>query len=103
MIHRFIDQIHRADNIIRIIKSLDKMRQTFGSIRGKMKDVVKFILLKEGGNTLMVGAACFDEGRFWIDVLGEPTGEIVYCNDSMSLCKERVNKVRSDKPGSAGN
>ena len=39
----FVDQIHAADEIVRVVKDFDEMAETFGGIGGQVKHVVELL------------------------------------------------------------
>ena len=60
-VDRRVDEVHAADQIIRVVERLDEVAQSFGGVGGEMEDVIKLVLLEQLGDERLIFYLALDE------------------------------------------
>src|SRR5437773_11459384 len=97
-----IDHIYASDDVIRVIKSSNKVGQSFCSVRGEMVNIAKLVVVKEVSEKTVIQ----NTGSNKCDILGnigaKASRQIVQCYYSNAFgLNQCPNDVRPKKPSSA--
>ena len=103
MFHGLVDEIDGANDIVRVIEPLDKVREPFRRIRREMKHVIELVFAEESVESHVIDTARLDKRCTVVDVIDEPARKIVERDDIMPAFNERIDDMRTDKSGRAGN
>src|SRR5271157_298200 len=101
VIHRAVDEVHRANQIVLVIKSLDEVRETFGGIRSQMVHVIEWVLVEQTVQHLVIENRTFHKDGAVRYVLSEASTEIVQHNNFVSHLDQMLRDVASQKTRSS--
>ena len=101
-VHRGVDQVYAADQIIVVVEALDEMAETLGGVGGQVENVLEAMLREQAVHQGLVHNTAFDTFRPGIHVFGETSAEIVQHHHLPSCSNQVVHHVGSDEPGATG-
>ena len=71
---RFVDQVHAADHIVRVVEPADEMGQSLRGVRGEMVHVLESMLCEERREQIVICDAAVHELHIGWNILFESAG-----------------------------
>jgi hypothetical protein len=102
VVHRCVDEIYAAEQIVRVVEMLDEVAQALGGIGGQVKDVFEFVLGKNIFDEPGIGDGTFNELYAGWNMVTKTAAQIVQADDLVPLPHQMRRDVRTDEPGRAG-
>jgi hypothetical protein len=97
VVHRRVDEVDAADDVVRVVEALDEVAEPLGRVRGQVVDALEPVLAEQPLDEPDVRDGALDEGAARVDVLLEPAAQVVQHDDLVAGSGQLSGEVGADE------